>query len=288
MKFAPIALLTVLASLAGSFVLAQKSTTPQIGLQLYSLRDSFKGSIPGTLDKIKALGIKEVEIAGVNGLKPEEFRKLLDDRGMHAYSGHWPFERLEKDPAGVAAEAKILGCTHVACAWIPHPNPAFSEADAHKAAEVFNKAGEVMKANGMTFCYHAHGYEFQPFGDGTLFDLLAKEMKPGVADFEMDVFWIVHPGQDPVKLMQKYPTRFKLMHLKDWKKGSIGNLTGHAPNEESVACGTGKVDWPAVLAEAKKIGIQHYFIEDEAPAAAVEGQISSTITYLKGQGMGLE
>jgi sugar phosphate isomerase/epimerase len=289
MKILPIiALLTVVASLAGSFSFAQKATLPQIGLQLYSLRDSFKTDLPGTLDKVKALGIKEIEIAGVNGLKPEEFRKMLDARGLHAFSGHWQFDRLEKDPAGVAAEAKILGCTYVVCPWIPHPNPAFSEADAHKAAEVFNKAGEIMKANGLSFCYHAHGYEFQPHGDGTLFDLLAKEMKAGVADFQMDVFWIVHPGQDPVKLMQKYPTRFKLMHLKDWKKGSLGNLVGHAPNEESVACGAGTVNWPAVLAEAKKIGVQHYFIEDEAPAPTVESQIKTTISYLKDQGMGLD
>jgi sugar phosphate isomerase/epimerase len=249
------------------------------GLQLYSLRDSFKSDVPGTLDKVKALGIKEVEIAGVAGMKPAEFKKMLDERGLKAIGGHWPFERLEKEPAAVAAEAKVLGCSYVACAWVPHDGAIFTEKDARKAITVFNQAGDVMKQNGLHFCYHAHGYEFQPHGDGTLFDLLAREMKEGVADFEMDVFWVVHPGQDPVKLMQKYPTRFKLMHLKDWKKGSRGNLSGHAPNEESVALGTGVVDWPRVLAEAEKIGVKHYFIEDEAPN--VEEQLPVTLQYLK-------
>lgn len=279
----PIILSLILAATA--LVLAKPAATPVIGLQLYSLRESFKTDLPGTLDKIKALGIKEVEIAGVQGQQPEEFKKALESRGMKALSGHWPFEKLEADPAAVAAEAKALGCTYVACAWVPHDNPTFTEADARKAIAVFNKAGAVMKEQGLSFCYHAHGYEFQPFGDGTLFDLMAKEMKAGVADFEMDVFWVVHPGQDPVKLLEKYPNRFKLMHLKDWKKGSRGNLTGHAPNEESVPCGTGVVDWPAVLAAAKKSGVEHYFIEDEAPT--VEGQLPVTIKYLQGLGMGL-
>ena len=250
-----------------------------IGLQLYSLRDSFKKDVPGTLDKVKALGIVEVEIAGVAGMKPGEFKKLLDERGLKAVSGHWPFERLDKEPESVAAEAKLLGCSYVACAWVPHSGAIFTEVDARKAIEVFNRAGAVMKQNGLQFCYHAHGYEFQPHGDATLFDLMAREMKEGVADFQMDVFWIVHPGQDPVALMKKYPTRFKLMHLKDWKKGSRGNLSGHAPNEESVPLGTGVVDWPAVLREAARIGVKHYFIEDEAPN--VEEQLPKTTSYLK-------
>jgi sugar phosphate isomerase/epimerase len=249
------------------------------GLQLYSLRDSFKSDVAGTLDKVKALGITEVEIAGVAGMQPAAFRKLLDDRGLKAIGGHWPFERLEKEPAAVAAEAKGLGCSYVACAWVPHEGAIFTEKDARKAISVFNQAGEVMKQHGLQFCYHAHGYEFQPHRDGTLFDLMAKEMKEGVADFEMDVFWVVHPGQDPAKLMQKYPTRFKLMHLKDWKKGRRGNLSGHAPNDESVPLGTGVVDWPAVLAQAEKIGVKHYFIEDEAPN--VEAQLPVTLNYLR-------
>ena len=286
MKFPLLLSLTSVATLTiSALVLAKPESAPLIGLQLYSLRDSFKADVPGTLDKVKALGIHEVEIANLQGMKVEDFKEALGSRGMKAISGHWPFERLDADPAGVAAEAKAMGCTYVACAWIPHDNPVFSEADARKGIAVFNKAGAVMKQNGLSFCYHAHGYEFQPFGEGTLFDLMAKEMIPGTADFQMDVFWIVHPGQDPVKLLDKYPGRFKTMHLKDWKKGSRGNLQGHAPNEESVACGEGVVNWPAVLAAAKKAGVEHYFIEDEA--AAVESQLPVTIKYLKGLGMGL-
>lgn len=249
------------------------------GLQLYSLRDSFKTDVPGTLDKVKKLDITEVEIAGVQGVKPDQFKKMLEERGLKPISGHWPFERLQKEPEAVAKEAKELGCSFVGCAWVPHDGAIFTEADARKGIEVFNKAGEAAKKEGLRFVYHAHGYEFQPYKDGTLFDLMAKEMKEGVADFQMDVFWIVHPGQDPVALMKKYPTRFLTMHLKDKEKGSRHDLTGHAPNEQSVALGTGEVNWPAVLAQAEKVGVQHYFIEDEAPT--VEKQLPVTLEYLK-------
>jgi sugar phosphate isomerase/epimerase len=278
---------SVLALALAAVVLAEKPAAVGTfkgvtGLQLYSLRDSFKiKGIAPTLDKVKAWGITEIEIAGVQGLQPEAFRKELDSRGMKAISGHWPFERLEKEPAACVAEAKAMGCSYVACAWVPHGSAEFTEADARKAITVFNKAGEVAVAAGLKFAYHAHGYEFQPHGDGTLFDLMAKEMKAGVADFEMDVFWIVHPGQDPVKLLQKYPGRFTLMHLKDLKKGArTGILTGHAPNEESVALGTGQVNWAAVLKAAEVSGVKHYFIEDEAPT--VEDQVPVTLGFLKG------
>ena len=261
---------------------AAEPAKPAIGLQVYSLRDALKADVPGTLDKIKNLGIVELELAGVGGLMNPESKALLDARGFKAISGHWPFERLDKEPEKVAVEAKAFGCSYVACAWVPHDGAIFTEADARKAIAVFNKAGEVLKKNGLHFCYHAHGYEFQPHKDGTLFDLMMAEMKPGVADFEMDIFWVVHPGQDPVALMKKYPTRFKLMHLKDKRKGAPRNLAGHAPNEESVVLGTGMVDWPAVLSEARRIGVAHYFIEDEAPT--VEAQLPKTIAFLKTAG----
>lgn len=282
--FSAVAVMAVVALGSLGFSQSDKAAAakPQIGLQLYSLRDALKTDVPGTLDKVKALGIEEVELANVGGLMTPEGKKLLDARGLKPIGGHWPFERLDSEPEKVAEEAKALGCSYVACAWIPHSGAIFTEADARKAIAVFNKAGEACKAQGLRFCYHIHGYEFHPYKDGTLFDLLAEGMKPGVADFEMDVFWVVHPGQDPVALLKKYPDRFVLMHLKDKQKGTRHDLTGHAPNEQSVPLGTGMVDWPALLAEAKKAGVKHYFIEDEAPA--VEDQLPVTIKFLKTQG----
>jgi sugar phosphate isomerase/epimerase len=96
----------------------------------------------------------------------------------------------------------------------------------------------------------------------------------------MDVFWVVHPGADPVKYLEKYPGRWQLMHLKDLQKGvPTGVYTGHAPNEQSVPLGTGQVKWAPLLAAAAKSGVKHYFIEDEHPQAAE--QIPQTLKFLQ-------
>ncbi len=250
-----------------------------VGLQLYSLRDSFKADVPGTLDKVKAFGITEVETASAYGMPPEKFRAMLEERGLKPISGHFQYAAMEKDIDATVAEAKALGLQYAACPWIPHDKE-FTEANAKKAVADFNKWGEAFSKAGIKFAYHPHGYEFVPQADGsTLFDLLMHETKPEFLTIEMDVFWIFFPGQNPVKLMEKYPARFSLMHLKDLRKGApTGSQTGHTDVKDNVVIGEGQIDWPAVLAEAAKVGVKHYFIEDESPIS--EEQIPKSIKYL--------
>jgi len=194
-------------------------------------------------------------------------------------SGHFPFERYRDDVEGIARDAKALGLQYAGCAWIPHTDP-FDEKACREAIAVFNRAGEALAKHGVKFFYHTHGYEFQAHGSGTLFDLLMAETNPQFVRYEMDVFWIVHPGQDPVKLLQKYGRRFELMHVKDMKKGTpTGLLTGHSNVTNDVALGTGIMDWPAILRAAKKAGVKWYFIEDESPTSAE--QIPQSLRFLE-------
>ncbi len=249
------------------------------GLQLYSLRDLFKKDVPGTLDKVKAYGITEVETATTYGLPPEKFREMLEARGLKPVSGHFQYDALNKDIDAVIREAKALGLQYIACPWIPHTEAEFTEEVTRKAAADFNRIGEAVAKAGMKFAYHPHGYEFAPLGEGTLFDLLVKETKPEFVNFEMDVFWVTHPGKNPAELLEKYPTRWLLMHLKDMRKGArTGLFTGHAPLTDDVPLGTGQVDWPTVLRAAAKVGVKHYFIEDESPTA--ETAIPESLKYL--------
>jgi sugar phosphate isomerase/epimerase len=251
------------------------------GIQLYTYRNSFKNGVEATLDTIRSLGFTEVE-AGINpyGLTPEAFRKMLDDRGMSAPSVGAGYDLLVSNPEEVARKAKLLGASYVMVAWIPHKMKGnFTFEEAQKAVTDFNKAGKVLKEHGLTLCYHNHGYEFQPYKDGTLFDYIVQNTDPRYVSFEMDVLWTVHPGQDPVKLLNKYGSRWKLMHLKDLRKGVPGDLTGGTPVENDVALGTGVVNLPAVLKAAKKAGIKHYFIEDESPSIGV--QVPQSLAYLK-------
>ena len=266
-------------SVAASSVGTGPSFKGPVGLQLYSLRDQFAKDVPGTLDKVKAFGIKNVELAGTYGLTPEKFEAQLRARGLKAVSAHFPYERYRDDVEGVAAEAKIFGMKYAGCAWIPHNDP-FDEKTCREAIAVFNKAGEALAKHGIKFFYHVHGFEFQPSGQGTLFDLLFSETSPRFVSYQMDVFWIVHPGRDPVKLLEKYGSRWELMHIKGMKTGTpTGLLTGHTDVTNDVPLGTGQIDYPPILRAAKKAGVKWYIIEDESPSS--EQQIPQSLRYLE-------
>ncbi len=250
-----------------------------IGLQLYSLREQFAKDVPATLDQVRGFGIQYVELAGTYKLAPVKFKEQLDAKGLKPISGHFPFEQLRDQVEDVARDAKALGLQYVGCAWIPHKDP-FDEKTCREAIAVFNRAGEALAKRGLKFFYHAHGYEFQPHGNGTLLDLMMAETKPEFVRYQMDVFWVVHPGQDPVKLLQRYGGRFELMHVKDMKKGTpTALLTGDSDVTNDVVLGTGVMDWPAILKAAQKAGVKWYFLEDESPNS-VE-QIPQSLRYLE-------
>lgn len=261
--------------------LADGSFTGTTGLQLYSLRSQFKlRGVPWTLDRVKSFGITEVELAGTYDLTAEQFKKELDQRGLIPVSGHFPYGRYKNDLEKVVAEAKTLGLKYAGCAWIDHKD-SFDEAECQDAIATFNKAGEALAAAGITFFYHCHGYEFEKHAQGTLMDALITGTKPEFVSYEMDVLWVVFPGQDPAALLEKYPNRWKLMHLKDLKKGvATGSLSGGTDVKNDVTLGTGQMNWPSIFAAAQKVGVKHYFIEDESPTS--EEQIPASLSFLKG------
>lgn len=267
----------------GQFVVAQGSKggslfKGEIGLQTYTFRNSFPQGVEATLDTIKSLGFVELEANPPQGVTHEAFRKMCDARGLKIVGTGAGYDELIKDPMQVVRNAKILGSTFVMVAWISH-TPPFKLDDAMRAAEAFNKAGKVLKENGITFCYHNHGYEFMPHASGTLFDYLVENTNPEYVSFELDVLWAIHPGADPVALLKKYGNRFQLMHLKDLKKGVKGDFSGGTPKTNDVALGTGQAKFPAIIKAAQEAGVKHYFIEDESPTF-IE-QLPKSIAYLK-------
>ncbi len=275
--------LTLLLSIAllGSTAFSAKagSFKGMPGLQLYSLRAEFAKDVPGTLKQARDFGFRDVELAGTCGLAPERFKELLAANGLRPIGNHFPYERFRDDVEGIAREAEALGLKYAGCAWIPHKDP-FDESQCQAAAAVFNHAGEALARHGIKFYYHVHGYEFQPHGDGTLFDLLMAETRPKYVSYEMDILWVVFPGQDPVKLLHKYGRRFVMMHLKDLKKGvPTGSLSGSTDVANDVALGTGQMNFPAIFQAAQRAGVKYYFIEDESPSS-VE-QLPQSVRYLR-------
>ena len=252
--------------------------TAPLGVQTYTFRRSIGNDPVKVLDTIKKLGFTEIE-GGSGRMHPAEFKKLCDERGISIPSTGAGYEDLINKIDSVVWRAKMLGAKYVMCAWIPHQNNVLTFENAKKAVEDFNRAGKILKENGLTFCYHAHGYEFQPYEDGTLLDYMFKNTNPEYVSYQMDIFWIQFGGGDPVALLKKYGNRWKMMHLKDMRKGTKKDLTGLTSVENDVTFGTGELDLPAIFKEAKKVGIKHYFIEDESSSYAT--QIPQSIAYLK-------
>lgn len=275
-RLLPLLLLTVTCAFGGDFA-------GSAGLQLYSLRETFKTDPVVALDKVKEFGFKTAELYNGLPLETEKLKSMLADRGITIVSGHFGYDAMKKDVNEVVKSAQALGVKYAGVAWIPHEIGNFGTADVQRAAADFNVFGEAFKKAGIQFFYHVHGYEFRPVTEGateTFFDQLAAATNPELVAFEMDVFWVVQPGADPVKLLEKYPSRWQLMHLKDIRKGArTGVFTGKAPLTDDVALGTGMVDWPTLLRTAAKTGVKHYFIEDESPT--VLDQIPVSLKYLE-------
>jgi sugar phosphate isomerase/epimerase len=249
----------------------------EVGLELYSLRREIAADLPGTLAQVRAMGFREVEVPGYYGLTAAEFRKALDNAGLQASALVTQWDTLEKGIGPIAGDLATLGATWAILPWIPHGDK-FELQDAHSAAIRMNAWAADLKIAGIGFAYHPHGYEFQPAREGTLFDVLASSTDPTVS-FEMDTFWIAWPGQDCVRLLNKYPHRFRLLHLKDLKRGAgAGNLSGSAPEEDSVAIGDGVIPWADVFSAARRHGCEKYYIEDESPNAAK--QIPRSLAFL--------
>jgi sugar phosphate isomerase/epimerase len=241
-----------------------------LGLQLWSLREQTKQSTTGALDLAKSYGVKEVELAGTGDLTPEKFAAELKTRGLVPVSAHFGYAVLEKDAAAAVRDAKTLGVKFV---FVPFPpvgkDRLFTEELARKTAAKFNEWGAAFKKEGIRFGYHPHGLEFRPTAAGngeTVFDILARETDPELVCFQMDVYWVYYAGQDPVKLLEKYPKRWVTMHIKDMLKGlATGVHTGGTPPTAKVTVGQGQIDYVPILRTAQKLGIQHYFLEDETP-----------------------
>lgn len=251
------------ALLVPSFVFAADNKRV-VGLQLYSLRDVLPKDVKGTIAKIAKAGFKEVETYGFSikdqfwGLTPKEFKALLDANGLKAPSGHYGLGTYLSDgnttelKAAIAA-AKVLKSEYVTIPWL-EANIRKNAADYKKIAARINEAGKMCKAAGIRLAYHNHNFEFEKQGDTTGYEILLKGTDKKLVDFELDLYWVVRSGHDPIKLFKENPGRFTMWHVKDMDKGNP------ALNAE---VGTGSINFKPIFAQAKLSGMKHFFVEHE-------------------------
>ena len=279
------------AGLAGAVAPVTESLAAQqphpfggpFGLELYSLRHQIKtgdaASVKAAMAYAKKVGYTEMEAPGLAGLSAKEYRSLFDEVGLPCTSMMAGYDQFKMELRTVAENAHALGVVNVVNSWIPHKGP-FTLELCRETAKLYNEWGRKLRAEGLHFAHHTHGYEFQPYQGKPLFDMLVNETNPEDVSFEMDIFWMVDPGESPVAYLKKYPNRWRLMHLKDMKKGPpTHNYTGDEPVNWDVPLGTGRMDLPAILREAGRVGVKRFYVEDESDQA--HEQIVKDLHYLK-------
>ena len=267
----------------GAFDLMADPLKMPIGLQLYTVGPDLAKDFDGTLKQIAAIGYKSLELANLASVKdkdPADLRKLVDGMGMHCASGH--VVQTTKDDAGLDTTIDFcqkLGLDYMVCAAFnlsalsgaPPPVPGAARGlqaqltldDYKRVADSFNRIGDKIGKAGMKFAYHNHAMEFVDYNGTTGFDYLLAQTDPKTVHYELDCGWAVYAGQAPVALMEKYPGRIKMLHIKDEQAGFPATTgRGGAPTTE---IGKGKIDWKQIFVEAKKIKIDHYFVEQEPP-----------------------
>jgi sugar phosphate isomerase/epimerase len=244
-----------------------------LGLQLYSVRDILPKDYDGTLHQVAALGYREVEAAGFFGHSPAEVKQAMDRAGLHCVSAHYPLTQLLPKVDETIQFGKDLGLSYIVCSSPMLKDPsrvkdagsrAASESmtldDWHWNADQFNRIGEKVNAAGMRFAYHNHTPEFRSENGVVFYDELLRSTDPTKVSMELDCGWAVVAGQKPADLLSRYPTRFSMLHVKDFKMSPTTTPSDPPPSTEM---GRGTIDYHPIFEAAKKAHIEHAFVEQE-------------------------
>jgi sugar phosphate isomerase/epimerase len=235
--------------------MSDKGDLGKFGLQLYTLRDELPKDPKDVLKRVSQFGYKQIEsyegkLGMFWGMSNTEFKKYMDDLDMKIVSSHC---NIDDNFERKAAEAAQIGMKYLICPWL---GPQKSLDDYKRAADKFNKCGEMCKKNDLKFAYHNHDYSFTKLEGQFPQDVLMQNTDKKLVKYEMDIYWVVTAGEDPIGWFKKYPDRFTMCHVKDRAKNS-------ADKQASVVLGQGSIDWASVLKAGKKNGLDYFIVEQE-------------------------
>lgn len=253
-----------------------------IGIQLYSLREQLPKDVRGTIAKIAAAGYKEVETYGYSvkdnfwGLEPKSFKNLLTEHGLTAPSGHYGIDRFitdgnQEDLKSYIEATNLVGGEYITVPYLSD-GVRKTEDDWKKVADKLNQASAICKASGLKLAYHNHDFEFVKYGALTGYEMLLKGTDPKAVQFELDLYWVVRSGNDPVKLFTDHPGRFTMWHVKDMDKSD------HNLNTE---VGSGTIDFKKIYQHAKLAGLKHLIVEQENFSLDPFVSIKQSADYIK-------
>jgi sugar phosphate isomerase/epimerase len=264
-----------------------------LAAQLWTFRYELQKDVPGTLKKIKHLGIDYVEgfdAPYITG-NPDKFKSQLDAAGLRMFALHWSdMDDWRKDPTAIIQTAKKLGAHYTGIAWLKTTKADTVTLDiVNEAADILAKTCVQAKAAGIQLYYHIHGYELQPMGNNkTFFDSFVSRADYNCVRLEADLYWVTYAGFNPVQFMNKYRDGIELLHIKDMASDvSTGVFNGadfmppDMPPQNWVPVGKGKIDYKAVFREAKQIGVKWYILEMDKYAGDVYAAVDSSIKYIR-------
>lgn len=268
----------------------------RLGIQLYMLGAELGADLPGTLKALHDIGYREVEVVGLQGLTPEEYRAELDRAGLVCTSCHLGLEATMPgvpsllDPAATIAQMKALGATHAVAGSFPfmqhlmeRPDAAEAFADMERIGQIIseiahslsvedwigvakqlNEAGAALAVEGIRVGYHNHNFEFLKLPNGqTVMEVLLDNTDPALVDFELDLGWAYSAGVDPVAFLKRYAGRITQVHLKD-SDAVEPNTHLHI---KSADIGQGVLPWTELLEMIRALPVQHAYVEQEPPFA---------------------
>ena len=231
------------------------TSLPAIGLQLYTIRSVMKNNFRGAMEKVADMGYDEVEFAGYYDRSPQEISTLLTNLDFASPATHIPLQRIRKAPDEVIQTAKTIGHQYVVCPYLAESERTSLD-DYRQRAKGFSAFGERCTEVGLQFAYHNHDFEFTEM-DGTLpYDVLLSETDPEHVKMELDLYWIVEAGYDPLTYIEKNPARYPLCHVKD--RGPDGGM---------VSVGAGTIDFASIFRKAQ---FEHYFVEHDNPENPIQ------------------
>lgn len=244
----------------------------KLSVQLYTVRDLMDKDPAGTLRGIGKLGLKHAETAGYAGKPVKEFAAMMKDAGLKASGMHVGLDACEKELSKVVDEADALGCRYVIVPWAPES--AYKDGW-DKFGMRLHTIGENLSKSKKVFCYHNHAHEFQDVNGKTGFDILFSAACPDHVFCQIDLWWAHVGKQDPAKLVEKYGSRVKLVHLKDGLDDE---------KQTQMPAGKGSIDWTSTCKALDKAKTEFGVIEfDTCPGPPLDS-IRESLDFFRAKG----
>ncbi len=243
----------------------------RIGVQLYTVRSEMAKDFEGSLQKVAAIGYREVEFAGYYNKTPKDVKTILDRYGLTAPAAHAPLRDIQTRIGPTIEAAKAIGHQFLICPYLEDKDRRTLD-DYKRHAETFNKAGEECRKAGIQFGYHNHDFEFETMGGQLPYDLLLAATDKKLVKMELDLYWISKANQNPVAYLEQHRDRFVLFHVKEMDK---------TPKRGITEVGRGVIDFKTIFAKAPAGAIKHYFVEQDICPGSPFDSIKVSYDYLK-------